>query len=350
MLRFLVLVLLVAPFGAAAKFQESDLVERCQSLSHVEIERAAYCLFLAEMTEKPDIKVLAYSHRGRALVDDGLFDLAVLNLGKALAIRPSHSESLQTRAYAYVHLKEFGDAWRDARKFRERDDLDNYGMIATAEATRHFDGVEAGVREFEHQIAKVGKSFPYFFRESAAVYADMLIDAGQVSKAFTIYDRLVEIEDTTYFLEKRAGAHSRTGNHTAAIQDYEALRGDVAAHGVERALARLYSEAPAGVRDLDKALAAALKALRSRDAGLFDILRLVRIHSLRGDHGKAAATYLIILKDDPELFPDMKANLVRNGFATGDLEYTDQPDIQTALEQCSRSGCELFDIPDEKQN
>jgi tetratricopeptide (TPR) repeat protein len=342
----LVLCLTLVGWRAEA-FEESELRKMCPSRSPVGLERAGYCLLLAEMAQDDATKVMAYRERGIALAIEGFFKLAVHNLTKGLMIQPDDLVSLQYRAFSNVKSNQFTDAWVDVQVYREKDDLEDLGVYAAAAVARNNDGVEAGLAELDRQFSKFEAPFRFFYQESLTLHATMLIEAGRQDAGFRILDELVDRDKYNTFRPLRAAAHRKAGNYREAIDDFEVLRKDSRVEHAERALAQLYSEAPTGIRDLGKAHEAAMNALDKNGADMSDIVRLARIQSLRGQHDEATRTYWSILVLYPDFFDHVRDRLVSFGFAEADLKRTDNVGIADALMACSNASCLLFDLVEE---
>ncbi|WP_164516315.1 tetratricopeptide repeat protein [Minwuia thermotolerans] len=333
----------------SATITVDDLIEQCPDQTEPYNSWAldsAFCSVLAHHATDPDIRAAAYYESAYALDEIGAYDEAIIDLDRALELRPGDYDALVNRGLAKRKAGRLHEAVADYDLAIEAEPgrMDAYNNRGTVFLRQ--ERYDRAIADFQKALdLQPGNSLTRFNLGLA------LQHKGRLRAALANYEALAaagdaigEVVDIAFLHGQRAEAYADLNDGPAAVAAYEdVVSHDPSVSAAHFMLAQFRAFGPEEVRDFDKALFHAEENLRLDPADGVGVYVLARIHAAKGDIDAAVATHRR-LADNHWVYKSVYISVLkRKGYLAADAPEDEWSDAaQAALTECARENCTIL--------
>lgn len=174
----------------------------------------------SDVISKSPNKPRGYSNRGKAYIEQKLYNSALIDLNRAIALDPSYGEAYNNRGNALLALGEFDKAIADYEA-AQRVGI-SYRPVANKLlynlGTAYFDkGLVAKSIEYFTQAIKENSADPAYYYNRAVAYGKF----GELAKAIADYDQAIRLNPGyVKAFNNRGAMHEQGGHLDEALADY----------------------------------------------------------------------------------------------------------------------------------
>jgi len=190
-----------------------------------------------DVIRKSPKKARAYSERGNAYVNKGLYDRAILDFNKAIELDPFYANAYNNRGIVFLKKEMLDRAVFDFSEAIKNNSRSAFFYYNRANAYRVKGALDAAFKDYTSAI-HINKNFSLAYHNRGAIYFEL----GRFDLAISDYSQALKIEpNLALTLYNRGNTYKAIGKLDEAILDYsQALKIEPNLAGAYRNRAQAY--------------------------------------------------------------------------------------------------------------